>query len=155
MKTGMLLLVLAVAISIPLWELSDERPDKGIAKMREAAIAAYNDKDIDRLMALWHTDGRIIGRAGPTPDIVNGHDQIRALYLSQFESPHFVKVSMQSEDSELIDGIFIDSGTQSLLNESGEVILAGCYVMLFKMEDGKFKTWREYSYPFCMNVAHD
>lgn len=155
MKKIVLLLAFIVAVSVPLWVLSDEEPYKEIEKMREAAIAAYNDRDIDKLMALWHTDGRIIGRAGPRPDIVNGHDQIRALYLAQFESPHFVKVSMQSEDSEFVGGIFFDSGTQSLLDQSGEAMLVGCYVMLFKREDGRFKTWREYSYPFCMNVKHD
>ena len=62
---------------------------------------------------------------------------------------------MQSEDSEFTDGIFIDSGTQSVLDTSGEAMLVGCYLMLFKRVDGQFKTWREYSYPFCMNAAHD
>ncbi len=126
MKKSLLLLAVVVGIGMPLLVLSYGQPHEEIAKMREAAVAAYNSKDIDSLMALWHVDGRIIGRAGPRPDITNGHDRIRALYLSQFESPHLLKVSIQSEDSEFIDGIFIESGTQSLLNESGDAVLVGC-----------------------------
>ncbi len=44
MKKSVLLLPFIAAISIPLWVLADGQPDEEFAKMREAAIAAYNNK---------------------------------------------------------------------------------------------------------------
>ena len=155
MKIFTLLLISFVfSFSLSTDVYAESKFDKEISKIRVKSINAYNSKDINSLMSVWHSNGRIIGRMSETPDFTNGYDNIKSFYIEQFESPDFAKISINSEDSEFIDGIYYDYGTQSILDENGKEILKACYLLLFKKEKGHFKTWREYFYPFCLSSVH-
>jgi len=124
--------------------------DKALNKLRNFAVTSFNNKDIDAVMSTWHKDGVLVGRFGSKADVISGEGNIRAYYLSDFASPHFMKISMKSETINVVNGVYIDSGTLSFLESDGSIELTGCYVMAFVQVGDSFKAINEFFYPFCM-----
>lgn len=129
--------------------------DGALTKIRNLAITSYNNKDIEPLMSTWHEKGVISGHIGPKADVISGAKAIRASYLADFTDAHFSKIAMHSEDTQFINGLYIDSGTLTFLEPDGSKGLTGCYVMIFIKEGGAIKAIKEFSYPFCMLQRHE
>jgi len=129
---------------------SDKDVNKALTKLRNFAVTSFNNKDIDAVMSTWHKDGVLVGRFGSKADVISGESNIRAYYLSDFANPHFTKISMKSETINVVNGVYIDSGTLSFLEPDGSTGLTGCYVMAFIKMGNSFKAINEFSYPFCM-----
>jgi len=140
--------------SVSVYASTDDESHVAITKLRNIAVEAYNNKNIKALMSTWHKDGNIISRINSEPDVFSGKKEIQEFYLAEFQNPHFMKISMNSENTHIINGMYIDSGTTSFINSYGKVELTGCYVMLFIKEANAFKALKEWSYPLCMNSNH-
>lgn len=120
-----------------------------IEHIRNAAINAYNAKDINTLMSFWHSKGKMLG-----PEIIDGYKEIKSHYKASFVDSHFNRISMKSEGIEGIGDFFYDSGTMSILDDEGNKLITGCYVLLYVKVGDNFKTWREWYYPSCLNTRH-
>jgi len=101
-------------------------------------------------MSTWHKDGVLVGRFGSRAEVISGESNIRSYYLSDFANPHFTKISMKSETINIVNGVYIDSGTLSFLEPDGSIGLTGCYVIAFVKEANSFKAINEFYYPFCI-----
>jgi len=129
---------------------SGKNVDKALTKLRESAVTSFNNKDIDGVMSTWHKNGVLVGRFSSKADVISGESNIRAYYLSDFANPHFAKISMKSETINVVNGVYIDSGTLSFIEPDGSIGLTGCYVMAFVKVGDSFKAINEFFYPFCM-----
>jgi len=138
--TGLLLLIMSLSLSASV--------DK-IDSIREAAVSAYNTKNIEKLMSFWHKNGKMLGA-----ETIEGYSQIKANYIDSFSDNHFFKITMSSEGIEGIGDIFYDTGKMSILDDNGENLMTGCYVLLYVKSGNSFKTWREWFYPECLNTTH-
>ena len=118
-----------------------------IDNIRNAAINAYNTKDIDTLMSFWHSKGKMLG-----PETIDGYSEIKSHYKTSFADSHFNRISMKSEGIDGIGDFFYDSGTMSILDEEGNKLITGCYVLLYVKSGNSYKTWREWFYPTCLNT---
>jgi ketosteroid isomerase-like protein len=141
---GFLVMLLFVIVSF-----SSHASVNQIANIRNAAINAYNAKDIDTLMSFWHSKGKILG-----PETIDGYREINAHYKASFADPHFNFIAMKSEGIDGIGDLFYDSGTMSILDDKGMKLMTGCYVLLYVKSGDSFKTWREWFYPSCLNTKH-
>jgi len=120
-----------------------------IESIRNAAVSAYNTKDIEKLMSFWHKKGKMLGS-----EAIEGYGQIKANYIASFNDPHFTKISMNSEGIEGIGDVFYDTGKMSIYDNKGQTLMTGCYVLLYVKSGNSFKTWREWFYPECLNTTH-
>ena len=120
-----------------------------IENIRNAAISAYNTKDIETLMSFWHLKGKMLG-----PETIDGYREIKAHYKTSFADSHFNRISMKSEGIDGIGDFFYDNGTMSILDDEGVKLMTGCYVLLYVKSGDSFKTWREWFYPACLNTKH-
>jgi hypothetical protein len=120
-----------------------------IENIRNAAISAYNTKDIDTLMSFWHLKGKMLG-----PETIDGFREIEAHYKASFADSHFNRISMKSEGIDGIGDFFYDNGTMSILDDEGVKLMTGCYVLLYVKSGNSYKTWREWFYPTCLNNKH-
>lgn len=120
-----------------------------IESIRNAAVSAYNTKDIEKLMSFWHKKGKMLGA-----ETIDGYSEIKANYMDSFNDSHFFKISMNSDGIEGIGDVFYDTGKMSIYDVNGENLMTGCYVLLYVKSGNSFKTWREWFYPECLNNAH-
>ncbi|MEW6997411.1 hypothetical protein AADZ86_06890 [Colwelliaceae bacterium BS250] len=117
-----------------------------IENIRNAAVSAYNAKDIDTLMSFWHLKGKMLGA-----ETIDGFKDIEDNYKAAFADSHFNRISMQSDG---IGEFFYGNGTMSILDDEGVKLMTGCYVLLYVKSGDSFKTWREWFYPACSNTKH-
>jgi ketosteroid isomerase-like protein len=106
----------------------------GFAKLAEAWQAAYNEGNVDAVVALYMEDGM---RMPPDVPTVKGREAIKAQIVDGMEMG-LAKVKIETVDMKVMDDMGFGRGTFVGMDAEGNTITKGKWANAAKMVDGKW-----------------
>ncbi|MEN7550732.1 nuclear transport factor 2 family protein [Rapidithrix thailandica] len=143
------LLILLLGIAGFLQSCNTAPPDQKMEPMdNKAAIMEANkafeeavaQQDAAKVAELYTMDGQIL----PTGhDILSGHEAIQNFISTVMEEGNVRRVELETLEAEAIGETSFEVGRYSLFGENDEMVDQGKYIVIWKMEDGKWKLHRD------------
>lgn len=132
------LTLLFIASSTPAHHAKASVRD-AIVAANQKFIAAFASGDGAALASLYSQSGQLLP---PNSNIVSGRPGIQTFWQGAIDSG-LKQVKLETVEVEVMGAMAAEVGTYTLLRGGGEVVDTGKYIVLWKLEKGKWRLYRD------------
>jgi uncharacterized protein (TIGR02246 family) len=118
---------------------SNSQLRKAIVAANAEFVAAFARGDGAGVAALYAVDGQLLP---PNGNIVSGRDGIKTFWQGAIDSG-LKQVKLETVEVHGAGGMIAEVGKYSILDGNGQVVDSGKYVVLWKLEKGKWRLFRD------------